>query len=258
MEVILKVFIIGSLVICINSLSIRDFSSDELKDDEPDYKEYAAVARYVVHKSEWASIATVSTSKSIPGFPMVNIKSVADSARDEPSTGVIYFYLTNLDFTGQDLLKSNKLTAMFTDDQDLSCTKRNVDPMEPTCARVMISGSAVKLDVNSDEYKFANRAFLSRHPAAKNWIAEHSFYLCKLDILQIVIIDFYGGANYVTPEDYYNVNKTSNGFLDHQISTNTMQLRDDNDINATADTRKHDEKIRINIKKGDESVFIEL
>lgn len=75
-------------------------------------------------------MGTISTLKEISGFPMVNIISVADSAKDEPSTGRIYFYLTNLDFTGQDLMKNNKLTVMFSNEQDLACSKSGVDPME--------------------------------------------------------------------------------------------------------------------------------
>lgn len=90
-------------------------------------------------------MGTISIAKNITGFPMVNIKSVADSAKGEPSTGHIYFYLTNLDLSAQDLLKNNKLTVMFSNDQDLECTKKGTDPMEPTCARVMITGSAVKV-----------------------------------------------------------------------------------------------------------------
>lgn len=160
-------------------------------------------------------MGTMSSLKSINGFPMVNVISVADSARNEPSTGHIYFYLTNLDYTGQDLMKNNKLTVLFSNDQDLACSKNNVDPMEPTCARIMISGSAVEvisiffnlseiadnqgcfpicyipqLDVKSEEFQFANRSFISRHPAATHWIATHNFYLCKLDILQIVVLDW--------------------------------------------------------------------
>lgn len=46
-----KLLIIGALIACSNSLSIRDFSSEEFTDVEPDYADYAAVARYVVHKS---------------------------------------------------------------------------------------------------------------------------------------------------------------------------------------------------------------
>lgn len=76
---------------------------------------------------------------------MVNLKSIADSAKDEPSTGNIYFYLTSLDFTGKDLLKNNKLTVMVSNDQDLACTNKGVDPMEPTCARIILSGTAVQV-----------------------------------------------------------------------------------------------------------------
>lgn len=31
----------------------------------------------------------------------------------------------------------------------------------------------------------------------------HSFYLCKLDIVEVIVLDFYGGPHYVTREDYY-------------------------------------------------------
>lgn len=93
----------------------------------------------------WASMATISTAKNITGFPMANIKSIADSAKDEPSTGHIYFYLMSLDFTGQDLLKDNKLTVLLSNDQDLACTNKGIDPMEPTCARIIITGSATKV-----------------------------------------------------------------------------------------------------------------
>lgn len=111
----------------------------------PDYKEYAKMARYLVHNSEWTSMGTISTVPSIKGFPMVNIIAVSDSEKGKPSTGNIYFYLTLLDFTAQDLKKDNRLTVLFSMDQSLACTKENVDPMEPTCARIMVSGSALKV-----------------------------------------------------------------------------------------------------------------
>jgi len=264
LNILLELFLIGALIACSTSLTIRDFSSEESNDVEPpDHTNYAAVARYVIHKSEWASMGTISTLKSINGFPMVNIISVADSGRDEPSTGHIYFYLTNLDYTGQDLMKNNKLTVMFSNDQDLACSKNGVDPMEPTCARIMISGSAVELDVKSEEFQFANRSFISRHPAATHWIQTHSFYLCKLDILQIVVLDWYGGPHYVTAEDYYSANATSShGFLDYGISSKAMQLIDDDDQMDRADnvhvTGENDGKIKIRIKKGSDAVTIEL
>lgn len=76
---------------------------------------------------------------------MVNVISIADSPRGSKSTGQIYYFLTNLDFTAKDLLKDNKLTVMFSNDQDLSCAKQGIDPLEPTCPRVMMSGSTYQV-----------------------------------------------------------------------------------------------------------------
>lgn len=129
--------------------------------DEPNYKDYAKVARYLVHKSgkhragstihddenshyiqylDYTSLGTISILDGIKGYPMVSIMSVADSTRDGQSTGNIYLYLLHIDYITHDLKAENKLTALFSNNQDLACSKRGLDPMEPTCARVMITG----------------------------------------------------------------------------------------------------------------------
>lgn len=66
--------------------------------------------------------------------------SVADSSRSGKSTGNIYLYLLNIDYITHDLKADNKLTALFSNDQDLTCANRGLDPMEPTCSRVMVTG----------------------------------------------------------------------------------------------------------------------
>lgn len=185
--------------------SIRDDYATSVNEDvPPPHTEYAKMARYLVHRSDWTSMGT--NSLQFPGFPMVNIISIADSARNEKSTGNVYFYLTDLDFTGQDLAKDNKMTMMLTQDQDMSCRKTNTDSMEPTCARIMLTGSIQKLEPNSKEYSFALNSMVSRHPASKKWVVTHTFYLCKLMIQNIVVLDYYGGPHYVTISDYYNAN----------------------------------------------------
>lgn len=168
----------------------------------PPHTEYAKMARYLVHKAEWVSMGSLSTVDAIKGYPMVNIIATADSARGAKSTGTLYFYLTMLDYTAQDLSKDNRLTVLLSMDQDLECSKRGIDPMEPTCARIMISGRAVKLEEGTDEFTFGKNAMFSRHPAAKHWLDTHNFFLCKLDIVQIAVLDYYGGPHYVTVEDY--------------------------------------------------------
>ncbi|CAD7083862.1 unnamed protein product [Hermetia illucens] len=136
---------------------------------------------------------------------MVNIISIADSGKGEKSTGHIYYYLTDLDYTANDIKAENKITFMISEDQDLSCTKSSTDPMEPTCARVIISGKVIALNNSTEEYKKAKAAFISRHPAANRWIQVHSFFLCTVDILNIFVLDWYGGPHKVSPEDYYKV-----------------------------------------------------
>lgn len=184
----------------------------------PPHTEYAKMARYLVHKVDWVSMGTLSTLDTIKGYPMVNIIAVADSARGAKSTGVLYFYLTMLDFTAQDLSKDNKLTILLSMDQDLGCSKRGVDPMEPTCARIMISGRAVKLEQGTDEFNFGKGAMFSRHPSAKKWLDTHDFFLCKLDITQIAVLDYYGGPHFVTVEDYMKANPDTNTVSEKQYS----------------------------------------
>lgn len=118
--------------------------------------------------------------------------------------------------------------------------------------------------MNSDEFKFANRSFISRHPAATNWIHTHSFYLCKLEIVQIVVLDWYGGPHYVSNEDYYNAKTISNGFLgmDNGFATNALKLADDDTQMDRTDNvngnSNDDKKIKIRIERGSDAVTIEL
>lgn len=126
-----------------NTINNYNYATVVGDDGPPPHTEYAQMARYLVHRSDWTSMGT--NSLRFPGFPMVNIISMADSPRNEKSTGNVYFYLTDLDFTGQDLTEDNKMTIMLSQDQDLSCKKANTDAMEPTCARIMFAGSVKKV-----------------------------------------------------------------------------------------------------------------
>ena len=185
-------------------LNVNDIVDNDIEfDDPPPHTDYAKMARWLVHNVEWTAMGTISTLPAIVGFPMVNVIAMADSEKGAKSTGNIYFYLTMLDFTAQDLSKKNQLTALFTMDQNLYCTKRNVDPMEPICARGMISGEALRVEKDTEEFNFATAAMVSHHPASVNWLNTHNFFLCKLNISSVCILDWYGGPHYVTVDDYY-------------------------------------------------------
>lgn len=167
---------------------------------------HAKIARELVHRANWASVATISTNQVVKDYPMVNVIAIDDNNANNISTGVVRYLLTDLDFTGTDWHSNNKVTFLFTDEQTLNCRNSNKDPMEPTCARVMISGQVKKLDEYSPSYNSTLDIFIVRHPAAANWILTHHFYLCELDIQNIYVLDFYGGPHQVKPSDYYAIN----------------------------------------------------
>ncbi|XP_023301314.2 protein CREG1 [Lucilia cuprina] len=173
--------------------------------------DHVKIARNLVHQANWASVGTISTHSAVKDYPMVNIISINDNDAFGQSTGRIRFLLTDLDFTGPDWQHNNKATFLFTDEQLMHCSKRPwpdnnspIDPMEPTCARAIISGQVVKMDKSSNDYDGALVAFVERHPAAKNWLKAHSFYLCELNITNIFVLDYYGGPHTVNITDYYN------------------------------------------------------
>lgn len=194
--------VIQPKVFIVKTIEVEDNYLDSIPDPPP-HTDYAKMARWLVHTMEWTSMGTISTLPAIEGFPMVNVIAMADSAKGAKSTGNIYFYLTMLDFTAQDLSKKNQLTTLFSMDQNLMCSKQNMDPMEPTCARAMFSGEALRVAKDSEEFEFATQAMVSHHPASVNWLNTHSFFLCKLNISSICVLDWYGGPHYVTLDDYF-------------------------------------------------------
>ncbi|KAI8420981.1 hypothetical protein MSG28_008128 [Choristoneura fumiferana] len=84
------------------------------------------------------------------------------------STGIPYFYMSPLDFTAKDL--------------------------------------AVK--EGTPEYTFAKGGLFERHPAMANFPPDHDWFVAKLKIAQIAMVDYFGGAKYISVKDYLAYNYT--------------------------------------------------
>ncbi|KAK7074428.1 Cellular repressor of E1A-stimulated proteins 1, partial [Halocaridina rubra] len=138
--------------------------------DPPPHDQVAMMARYIVHTSDWASIATYSVSPRIEGFPFANILSLSDGPV-EYSSGIPYMYLTPMDLTSHDLEKDPRVSLSLSEAQSDYCRKHNYDPMSPLCARVLLTGKIVKVEKDSEEEGFARNAVFSRHPEMKDWPA---------------------------------------------------------------------------------------
>lgn len=157
-------------------------------------QDFTKLARSLVHKASWAAFGTISTEEDLVGYPMVNVISIADNDINEDfKHGEIFFMLMDIDYSGKDWKENNKVTLLFSDDQNGDCTNNNREPMGHSCPRVHISGQVEKLDDKSDSFSKALDIFLNRHPQMKRVVgnsevsAVHGFYLCKLKIQKITV-----------------------------------------------------------------------
>ncbi|CAK1579281.1 unnamed protein product [Parnassius mnemosyne] len=180
--------------------------------DPPDHNKLIEMARYVMHNCDWASIATISILPAIEGFPFSNVKSIVDGSLAN-STGVPYFYMSPLDFTARDLSKNTRATVLVSLEETNYCEKHNLDPEDPRCTRLMLSGKMKKVKEGTPEYTFAKAALFERHPAMANFPPDHDWFVAKMKIAQIAMIDWFGGAKYISVKEYLAYNYTGNEML---------------------------------------------
>ncbi|KAG5877434.1 hypothetical protein JTB14_016892 [Gonioctena quinquepunctata] len=173
----------------------------------PEPQKAALMARYIVHNSDWVSVATLSSQDAIKGYPFVSLESMSDGLETQ-STGNIYLYICNREDSGRDAETDSRVTIMATLAQSDYCKKANLDPQDPRCSKVMITGKLKEVEKTSPDYEFGQNALFIRHPGMKNWPADHGFYVAKVDIEQIELLDSFGGMKFVTVMDYFNANLT--------------------------------------------------
>ncbi|XP_075420564.1 protein CREG1 [Tenrec ecaudatus] len=168
----------------------------------PPREDAARVARFVTHVSDWGALATISTVPAVRGRPFANVFSLSDGPPGAGS-GVPYFYLSPMQLSVGDLQVNQQATLTMSLAQTDFCRKYGFDPQSPLCAHIMLSGEVTK--VNETEVEFAKTALFTRHPEMKTWPADHHWFFAKLNITNIWVLDYYGGAKIVTPEEYYKV-----------------------------------------------------
>jgi len=168
----------------------------------PPHDQVARMARYITHNSEWAALATIATRDPIIGFPFANVLSISDGPVDN-STGVPYIYISPWEISARDLAHNNKASLTMSLAQSGYCAKMNFDPEDPRCAHVILTGEFIKLDPESEEETFARNALFTRHPIMPDWPAGHHWFFAKIDIQNILILDWFGGAVTVPVQEYF-------------------------------------------------------
>ncbi|KAM4559092.1 protein CREG2 [Odontesthes bonariensis] len=166
----------------------------------PPHQETAKTARYISHYSDWGHLATISTQDKIKGIPFGNIFSVSDGPLDN-STGVMYFYVTPMDYTVADLKSNPYASLTFSEAEGDFCRQMVYDPEDPRCARLTLTGKMV--EVAPEELAFAKEAMFSRHPVMAKWPVGHKWFFMKMDLIQVWLQDWIGGVSLIPLEDYF-------------------------------------------------------
>ncbi|KAG6395985.1 hypothetical protein SASPL_142119 [Salvia splendens] len=159
----------------------------------------ALFARWLVSQSSWGVLSTISGEWG--GAPFGNVVSFSDGLPDE-GKGIPYFYLTTLDPTARNALEDQRASFTLSEYNLGTCGKE--DPEDPSCAKITLVGKLHQLEGNPDEDEFARTALFTKHPAMKWWPKGHDFQIFKLDVENIFLINWYGGAKPITAEQYLN------------------------------------------------------
>jgi len=174
---------------------------------KPAHHELEMTARWLVHSLNWGVVSTISTrNTTFPSpLPFGNVLSFVDGSCTN-STGTPYFYGTDMDQTYIDL-KENPVMSFTLSEEGLggvnywqvanSCQALPGlygDPETPPCARLTMTGEFQRLEEGSEEEEFVKAAMFDRHPAMKRWPKGHEFYLGKLVVKDLWLLDWFGGA----------------------------------------------------------------
>ena len=170
----------------------------------PDMPSAAAVARWLVHKSNFAGVAT--TSIHLKGEPYVSAMSFSDGDPKGNGTGRMFFFMSPMDATCADLLENGTISIALNEAgigpmHAARCAKPPLDEEDPNCVKLSIVGEIGK--VGKADEKIATDALFSRFQDMAKWPTGHGWLLLELKPKAILLLDEYGGAKHISASDFY-------------------------------------------------------
>uniref|UniRef100_A0A8D0L870 Cellular repressor of E1A stimulateds 2 n=1 Tax=Sphenodon punctatus TaxID=8508 RepID=A0A8D0L870_SPHPU len=157
-------------------------------------------ARFLTHYNSWGFLAAESTQEKIQGVPFGNCLLVSDGPTDN-STGIPFFYMTPKDNIVADLIKNPVASLTLPEAEGDFCRKNIIDPDDPQCARLTLTGQMVT--VSPEETEFAKQAMFSRHPVMRKWPRNYEWFFMKMNIEHIWLQNWYGGVSTIALDEYF-------------------------------------------------------
>jgi len=115
--------------------------------------------------------------------------------------GTPYFYVSLMDTSMQDVQKHPKVSLSLSE-ASVDCAKLTLDPEDPRCIRLSLSGTMVNVTSKS-EFDHAKTILFEQHPAMKSWPADHGWLIYKLEIQDIWLVAKFGGPALLSTKDYF-------------------------------------------------------
>lgn len=201
--------------------------------DRPDIWQKELMARWMVHTLDWGVLSTISTRLSTRS-PFGNVYSFVDgSCRN--ATGIPYFYGTYFDQSFQDMkqnpqasftlseasfnsvciAKSSSTSTNKTSGAPLKAcaihaptshhhhSSHSGDPENPVCARLTLTGTLTPVHNTTLEFATIQAAMFVRHATMRDWPQDHGWTIVKLQIEDVWLIDYFGGASIIKVKDYF-------------------------------------------------------
>ena len=153
---------------------------------------------------DWGSIATISCRDPIMGLPFSNVMSFSDGISPKTATGIPYMYFTDMEMSVHDINCKNEMSLSMTLAQGDYCNRKGLDPMDPPCPRLILTGTAERIPKNTTEYFFAKTALFTRHPNMIDYPDGHKFYFTKMNVKHVCLLAAFGGATHIDVNDYFN------------------------------------------------------
>jgi len=146
----------------------------------------------------WAFIAT--TSLHLDGVAFGNVASVANYTLSGKA-GIPFLYTSPMDTSMQDIARNSNCSLTFSAQANGYCTPIDVDPEDPLCLRLTLSGVLTNHAANASP-ELVKHLF-AVHPEFASWPKNHDWQVWYLDIGNIWLIDMFGGATNISPEAYW-------------------------------------------------------
>jgi len=165
----------------------------------PPWRDYASYARWLVHESDYAVVATHRGSDVFG-----NIVSISDGNGYEHSTGVIYTYITPMSTTYKDVTVDDRVSLTFTekalgDGNSGGCAGSTAE--NPPCGRLTISGRLTRVPIENETV--ALQYLFARQPEMQSWPHDFMpFWMAPENITSFFLINFFGGATHPTVEEF--------------------------------------------------------